>query len=128
MDFLYFFLTGILGGVLAGMGMGGGTLTLPLLVLVMGVSQLTAQFVNLLAFLPSGSAALVLHAKNGLLKLSDAQYLLIPALFTCVGASFFAMRIDDELLKKLFGGFLILLAVASLCAKSFKKNQIGYLH
>lgn len=36
MQFLYFVLAGVLGGVLAGMGMGGGTLTLPILVLVMG--------------------------------------------------------------------------------------------
>ena len=54
MQFLYFVLAGVLGGVLAGMGMGGGTLTLPILVLVMGVEQITAQFANLIAFLPSG--------------------------------------------------------------------------
>ena len=59
MQFLYFVLAGVLGGVLAGMGMGGGTLTLPILVLVMGVEQITAQFANLIAFLPSGSAALL---------------------------------------------------------------------
>ena len=51
MQFLYFVLAGVLGGVLAGMGMGGGTLTLPILVLVMGVEQITAQFANLIAFL-----------------------------------------------------------------------------
>lgn len=64
MQFLYFVLAGVLGGVLAGMGMGGGTLTLPILVLVMGVEQITAQFANLIAFLPSGSAALFVHAKT----------------------------------------------------------------
>lgn len=64
MQFLYFVLAGVLGGVLAGMGMGGGTLTLPILVLVMGVEQITAQFANLIAFLPSGSAALLVHAKT----------------------------------------------------------------
>lgn len=76
MQFLYFILAGVLGGVLAGMGMGGGTLTLPLLVLVMGVGQLTAQFANLIAFLPSGAIALGVHVKNGLVKTDNLTYLL----------------------------------------------------
>lgn len=128
MQFLYFVLAGILGGVLAGMGMGGGTLTLPILVLVFGVGQLTAQFANLLAFLPSGSAALMLHLKNGLVDSRNLGYLLVPAVITCIGASFFATRIDADILKKLFGGFLCIVAVASLCGKIFKKNKMGYLH
>ena len=41
MKWLWFLLAGLLGGVLAGMGMGGGTLTIPLLVLALGVDQLT---------------------------------------------------------------------------------------
>ncbi|MCM1306122.1 MAG: TSUP family transporter [Bacteroides sp.] len=118
MQFLYFILAGILGGVLAGMGMGGGTLTLPLLVLVMGVGQLTAQFANLIAFLPSGTIALGLHVKNGLVKTDNLAYLLLPALITCAVASLFATKVDGDLLKKLFGGFLCAVAVGSLAFKS----------
>lgn len=118
MKFLYFVLVGVLGGVLAGMGMGGGTLTLPLLVLVMGVEQLTAQFANLIAFLPSGTVALGLHIKNGLVKTENLVWLLIPAVIACAAASFFATEIDGELLKKLFGGFLCVIAVASLSFKT----------
>ncbi|MEG2273940.1 MAG: sulfite exporter TauE/SafE family protein, partial [Clostridia bacterium] len=75
MEFLYFLLAGVLGGVLAGMGMGGGTLTIPLLVLALGVGQLTAQFVNLIAFLPSGSVALGLHVKNKLVDTKNLLYI-----------------------------------------------------
>ena len=132
MQFLYFILAGILGGILAGMGMGGGTLTLPLLVLVMGVGQLTAQFANLIAFLPSGTIALGVHAKNGLVKTDNLLYLLLPALVTCAVASLFATKIEGDILKKLFGGFLCAVAVGSLAFKTFgslvqnkqkKKNQ-----
>ena len=66
MKMLWLFLAGLCGGILAGMGMGGGTLTIPLLVLALGVGQLTAQFANLVAFLPAGAAALAVHAGNGL--------------------------------------------------------------
>lgn len=123
MQFLYFILAGILGGILAGMGMGGGTLTLPILVLILGVGQLTAQFANLIAFLPSGSAALLLHVKNGLVKANDLFFLLLPAIITCTAASVFATEIGGNLLKKLFGGFLCLIAVGSLFFKSFIRNK-----
>ena len=119
MQFLYFILAGILGGILAGMGMGGGTLTLPLLVLVMGVGQLTAQFANLIAFLPSGTIALGVHMKNGLVKTDNLIYLLLPALITCAVASIFATKIQGDILKKLFGGFLCVVGVGSLAFKTF---------
>lgn len=122
MRFLYFVLAGILGGILAGMGMGGGTLTLPILVLVMGVSQLTAQFANLIAFLPSGALALGMHVKNGFVKSDGIAYVLAPAVITCVVSSLFATKIHGELLKQLFGGFLVAIAVFSLVGKILKKN------
>lgn len=122
MRILYLFLAGTLGGVLAGMGMGGGTLTIPLLVLLLGVGQLTAQFVNLIAFIPSGGVALSMHVKNGLVDMRDIGYLLVPALIVAALTSAFAVDLDDALLKKLFGGFLIAVAAASLFAKVFKKN------
>lgn len=121
MQFLYFVLAGVLGGVLAGMGMGGGTLTLPILVLVMGVEQITAQFANLIAFLPSGSAALFVHAKNGLIRKDNLIFMLLPSLAACVFCSFWASEANGVLLKKLFGGFLVLVAVFSLAAKIVKK-------
>lgn len=121
MQFLYFVLAGVLGGVLAGMGMGGGTLTLPILVLVMGVEQITAQFANLIAFLPSGSAALLVHAKNGLIRKDNLIFMLLPSLAACVFCSFWASEANGDLLKKLFGVFLVLVAVFSLAAKIVKE-------
>lgn len=121
MQFLYFVLAGVLGGVLAGMGMGGGTLTLPILVLVMGVEQITAQFANLIAFLPSGSVALFVHAKNGLIRKDNLIFMLLPSLAACVFCSFWASEANRDLLKKLFGGFLVLVAVFSLAAKIVKE-------
>ena len=122
MQFLYFVLAGVAGGILAGMGMGGGTLTLPLLVIGLGVGQLTAQFANLVAFLPSGSAALYVHIKNGLVKKNNLLALLLPAVISCIVCSFFATKIDGELLKKLFGGFLVAIAIGSLTAKTISKK------
>lgn len=122
MKFLLYVAAGLTGGVLAGMGMGGGTLTLPILVLLLGVEQLTAQYANLIAFLPSGAGALLVHAKNGLLDLKGVWALLVPALIGSALSAYFATKIDGELLKKLFGSFLIAVATMSLFTKTLKKT------
>ena len=123
MQFLFFVLAGLAGGVLAGMGMGGGTLTLPLLVLASNVGQFTAQFANLIAVLPSGTAALAVHAKNGLVQKNDLVYMLLPSIAACVVCSFFATKAEGELLKKLYGAFLVVIAVVSFGGKVANKNR-----
>ncbi|MCQ2602815.1 MAG: TSUP family transporter [Clostridia bacterium] len=116
-----FFIAGLSGGILAGMGMGGGTLTIPLLVMFLHTAQLDAQFVNLIAFLPTGIVALFLHIKNGLVSKNHILPLLIPALFMCVVTSFFAVETGD-MLGKFFGVFLIVVAIFSLSSDLVKKR------
>lgn len=113
MNWLWYALAGVCGGVLAGMGMGGGTLTIPILVLLLSVDQLTAQFVNLIAFLPTGAAALGMHLKNRLVEPSALPYILIPALVVTAATSFFAQN-AAEWLGKLYGGFLAVIALSGL--------------
>lgn len=113
MKLLLYALAGVCGGVLAGMGMGGGTLTIPILVLLLSVDQLTAQFVNLIAFLPTGAAALGMHLKNKLIEPAALPYILIPALAATAATSFFAQS-AAEWLGKLYGGFLVLIALFGL--------------
>ena len=113
MKFAWYLLAGVCGGVLAGMGMGGGTLTIPILVLLLSAGQLTAQFANLVAFLPTGAAALGMHLRSGLVKGALLPYILIPALAATAAASFFA-REGGETLGKLYGGFLVLIAAGGL--------------
>ena len=80
MAFFLFFLCGIAGGVLGGMGMGGGTALIPLLTVLCGVEQGVAQGVNLLSFLPMSFIALGVHAQNGLLQKQGLLPLIAPAL------------------------------------------------
>jgi uncharacterized membrane protein YfcA len=122
MKTVLFLIAGMAGGVLAGMGMGGGTLTIPLLVLLLGVEQSLAQSVNLVAFLPTGTVALGVHLKNKLVSFDKVLYLLLPALVTTVLSSFFATNLGGEVLTKLFGGFLTATALGSFLALIFKKN------
>lgn len=111
MSFILLFVCGILGGVLGGMGLGGGTALIPLLTLVCGVVQSEAQGVNLLSFLPMAAIALSVHAKNGLLDLRGLAYIVLPALALSVPAAFLAVNLPSEALGKVFGTFLIVLSL-----------------
>ncbi len=110
MSFYLYLILGFLGGIPAGMGMGGGTVTIPLLVLVGGVEQKIAQSANLFSFLPMSVSALKTHADNGLLKTKGIGWSIFPALLLSALGAFFAARLPSRLLRKGFGVFLVLLS------------------
>ena len=66
-DWLLPFLIGAATGVLSAWGVGGGTLLLLCMTLLLGVEQTEAQGVNLLYFLPTAGVSLLYHRKNGYL-------------------------------------------------------------
>ena len=107
-------LAGLLGGVLGGMGMGGGTLLIPLLTLFCKTPQHAAQAANLVSFIPMAAAALIIHFKKKLVDVSGVLYIVIPSCAAAVAASFLAKNIQGELLKRLFGGFIAALGVYQL--------------
>ena len=107
-------LIGICGGVLGGMGMGGGTLTIPLLTAIAGLEQHAAQAINLIAFLPMSAVALFIHVKNGLVKPEKIIPLILCAtVFGIVGA-LLAQALEASILRRAFGAFLCSLGVVSL--------------
>ena len=113
MKFYLYLLLGFLGGIPAGMGMGGGTVTIPLLTLVGGVPQKIAQSANLFAFLPMSAPALKIHASNGLLKTEGIFWIIAPAFLVGAAGAFFAVALPSSILRKLFGAFLIGLAAVT---------------
>ena len=108
--YLWFALAGFLAGIPGGMGMGGGTVLIPALIVFLSVPQHTAQAINLVTFIPMAISALIFHVKNKLVKVSDLLWLIIPAVAFAVLASYVASIIKGEVLKKVFGGFLIALS------------------
>ena len=116
MEYLWYALSGIAGGVLGGMGMGGGTVLIPLLNIFCGVEQHAAQAVNLVSFIPMAVVALVIHSKNGLVGYKGVLFIIIPGLITCAAGCFLAKGIDGKILSRCFGGFLTALSIFQLAA------------
>ncbi len=122
MEYVYFALAGLAGGLLGGMGMGGGTVLIPLLSIFMNVDQHAAQALNLITFLPMAVVALVIHFKNGLVEYKKSLFVIVPALLFAVLGCFAAKNTEGELLGKLFGGFLAALSVFQFCSV-FRKEE-----
>ncbi|MDY4186673.1 MAG: sulfite exporter TauE/SafE family protein [Candidatus Borkfalkiaceae bacterium] len=109
--FFLLFLAGFLSGVLGGMGMGGGTVLIPALTIFFSIGQTEAQGINLISFIPMAIIAVIIHAKNRLIKFKDVLKIAIPASVFALSGSFLVRVIEGDLQTKLFGGFLVILSV-----------------
>lgn len=118
-----FVLIGILGGIIGGLGMGGGTLTIPLLTLLLNVDQYQAQAVNLVSFIPMSAVALIIHAKNKLVKTDKIAYITVPALVSSVIFGVIASSANTVTLKRAFGIFLALLGIFMLVKSLFTDKK-----
>lgn len=112
-------LIGFLSGIISGMGIGGGTVLIPSLVIFYNLKQQQAQGVNLVVFLPVAIIALITHYKKGNLDFSFAKWIIAGGVFGAVIGSILAIRIDPLKLKKFFGIFLLLIGTYEL----FKKKE-----
>ena len=111
MRFLVWLTAGIAGGVLGGMGMGGGTVLIPILTIFCGVPQHIAQSVNLLTFLPMSALSLRVHAQNGLLDTKGALWMMVPATVLSALGAVFVHGVASGALRVGFGIFLCLLSL-----------------
>ncbi len=103
-----------LGGLIGGMGMGGGTLLIPLLTLCAGIEQHLAQAINLIAFVPMSIVALSIHKKNGYVSIKKALPVTALALIGAVAGSFGAKFATGHALRAVFGAFLAVLGVVQM--------------
>ena len=104
---------GLGGGLLSGLlGVGGGIVMVPLLVLWAGYTQRNAHAVSLGAIIPISIAGIATFGVAGEVRYGTAIALAAGSIVGArIGAGYLA-RIDERLLKVVFGGFLV--AVAAL--------------
>lgn len=113
------FVAGVLTGILSGFGVGGGTLLLIYLTAWVGMDQRLAQGINLLYFLPAAATALPSHFKNGYVDRSAAAPAILAGLAATAGGAWLATALDVALLRRLFGGYLLIIGLKEL----FRKKQ-----
>jgi hypothetical protein len=110
---------GILAGVLAGtFGIGGAIIVIPALVFILGLSQHEAQGTSLAFMLPPvGILATWNYWKAGHVNWKIALILSLTFLIGAYLGSNISINISDRMLRKLFGGLLILVALKMIFSK-----------
>lgn len=114
MEFVWFLIIGIISGVIAGMGMGGGTLLIPMLTLLMSVDQNLAQGINLIVFIPMAIVVCVIYFINKLVDFKNFLLIVIPAVIVSVLGSLVSFSVDKNVLRLIFGLFILLLGLIQL--------------
>lgn len=116
-DWLIAALAGAATGVLSGFGVGGGSLLLIYMTSFAGVPQTLAQGVNLLYFLPTAATALPAHLKNGYVEKKALVPAIAAGLVCSALTAWAATALDVNILRRCFGGFLILIGLRELFRK-----------
>jgi uncharacterized protein len=103
---------GLAAGFLAGLlGIGGGALMVPGMVLALGFDQHLAQGTSLLVVIPAAATGAWTHYRAGRWTVRDVAALAAGGVLGALLGSTTALSLDDELLRRLFALLLIGLAV-----------------
>lgn len=110
-------------GFLSGLGVGGGSLLILWLTLVLGMEQGEARTVNLLFFLPAAAVACYFRRKQGTLEFRK----MLPAIVAgCAGALLgtrIGRSLDVTLLRKGFGVLLVFTGIRELFWRKKEQNS-----
>lgn len=107
-------IAGLILGFLAGLGVGGGSLLILWLTMVVNIDVGTARIINLMFFITAAGSVSIFRLKKGTIQWKE----ILPAIISgCICAAMFSLigtRIDQSIVKKLFGGLLILTGIREL--------------
>ncbi len=99
---------GILGGML---GVGGGIIFVPALVLIVGLSQVEAEATSLLAIIPVAVAAVWRQREYGNVRIKEGLLVGVLAIAGVAVGVVIANAVSGEILKLAFAALLVLVAI-----------------
>lgn len=116
--FLYI-LTGLLAGSLSGLiGIGGGVIIIPILVIFAGLSQKMAQGTTLALLVPPiGILAAWTYYKQGYVDFPIAGLICVGFIFGGLIGAKFATSLSDQTLERIFGIALLIISIKMIFAK-----------
>ncbi len=123
-DFVALGAVGVAAGFAAGLlGVGGGIVMVPAMVLVLGFDQHVAQGTSLVVIIPAALAGSVTHYRNGRVSLRDAALLAAGGIGGAVVGSISALSVDDTVLRRLFGVFLLVVAAQLVLGRGRRRSE-----
>jgi uncharacterized membrane protein YfcA len=113
------FIVGILSGIL---GIGGGVVVVPVLILAFGASDLVAKGTSLLMMIPTAVSGTVGNTRRRNVDVAAAAVIGISACTTVTLGAFTANTVSPLIANILFAGFLVVIAV-QLIVKALRSRR-----
>ena len=105
------FFTGIISGMVSGIGMGGGAILILVLSVFMGVDQHIAQATNLVFFIPTSISAIITTIKEKLINWKIGLPVAVSGVVGAIIGAKISVKLDVKYLKRYFGIFLMLITI-----------------
>ena len=103
--------TGIISGIVSGLGMGGGTILILIFTIFLNIEQHIAQATNLIFFIPTAIIAIYINKNQKLLDMKTGMIIGISGIFGAVIGSIISNKLDSQNLKRYFGIFLVIITI-----------------
>lgn len=110
----FILIIGTVLGFLSGIGIGGGSLLILWLTLALRMDHSIARGINLLFFIPSALAACFFRWKQGCIHWKKILPAMLGGCAAAFAFSWLGSHMDLGLLKKLFGGLLVITGIREL--------------
>jgi uncharacterized protein len=104
----------LIGAWAAGMGLGGGLLAVPVLMLLFGTDLPTAVGTSLMMFFPNAIVGTIVHARQGTADMGLGVLLNLGALPGAVVGALAALALSSHALSAVFAGFALVVALREL--------------
>ncbi len=116
---IFYLLLGLVAGIFSGLiGIGGGTIIVPALVFLFGLSQHKAQGTTLALLVPPiGFLAAWTYYKQGYVDLKIALLICLGFFIGGLLGAKLATKLSNELLERVFGIALLLISLKMIFAK-----------
>ena len=124
LSFLFIVVLGFGAGILTGiMGVGGGVVMVPMMVLLLGVSQHLAQGISMLVIIPTVMVAILKLRNSNLFEFRTALLLAAGSIVGSLLSSNVVQLIDGVILKRIFGVLVVYSSIRMILPAKAKKES-----
>lgn len=110
--FVIIVILGLITGFLSGiMGVGGGIVMVPAMVLLLGMAQQDAQGISLLVIIPTSIVGATTHLRKGNVVAHIVPWIALTSIVAAVVGSSLALGPLKSILQQIFGVFLLVVSV-----------------
>ena len=113
----------VAGGLSAVMGVGGGVIMVPAMVLLFGFGQHIAQGTSLFIIIPTAIIGAVRHSRHGYTQWRLGLILGLGGVVGATAGAALALQMDGDLLQRLFGAFLLATGIRLLLRRRERRPE-----